>query len=469
LTARALAIFEIISPGANFIFYTFIRWNTMKDWIEKHQISDVECIVPDMVGAACGKIMPASKFAGDTVLRLPKAIFLQSVTGDYPKLFQKINPLDVDMLLKPDSSTLRLLPWAREPSAQAIHDCFEMDGTPVDFAPRQVLRRVLDLYRAEGWKPVVAPELEFYLLQPNLDPKDALLPPVGRTGRAESPGQSFNISAVNEFGTMLEDLYEYCESQQLKIDTLIHEEGQGQMEINLVHGDPLDLADQAFLFKRTVREAALRHHLYATFMAKPVANQPGSAMHIHQSVEDLETGRNIFSDDKGAPNELMLGHIAGLQQFMPDAMALMAPYVNSYRRIVKEMSAPINFHWGFDNRTTGFRVPDNDPASMRVENRIASADVNPYLAIATSLACGYIGMKQKLRPTEAITGSAYHEPFQMSRHWYGALEKLAGNAALRDVLGGNFIDIYVAIKEIEFDHFLNEISPWEREHLLLKV
>jgi len=441
----------------------------MKDWITEHQVTEVECIVPDLAGAARGKIMPAAKFTDAVALRMPQSIFMQSVSGDYPEIYERINPLDVDMLLKPDPNTIRMLPWAREPSAQVIHDCFDMDGEPIAFSPRYVLRRVLDFYRKEGWNPVVAPELEFYLLQPNLDSSKPLLPPIGRTGRAERVGQSFNIDAVNDFDPMFDDMYDFSEGQGLEIDTLIHEEGMGQMEINLLHGEPLELADQAFLFKRTVREAALRHDFYATFMAKPMERQPGSAMHIHQSVEDLQSGENIFSSPEGAPNELFLSHIAGLQRYLPEAMALMTPYVNSYRRIVREMSAPINFHWGFDNRTTGFRIPDNNPKSMRVENRIASADVNPYLAIATSLACGYIGMKQGLKPTEPLKGSAYAEPMQLSRHWYDSLRRLDECRELRDILGEQFVDVYVSVKEAEFDNFLNVISPWEREHLLLKV
>jgi len=441
----------------------------MKDWIEKHQITEVECIIPDLAGAARGKIMPAAKFTDATTLRMPQSIFMQSITGEYPDLLDETNPIDIDMLLHPDPSTIRLLPWAREASAQVIHDCFDMEGNPIQFAPRQVLRRVLDLYRDDNWKPVIAPELEFYLLQPNLDPRQPLLPPIGRTGRAERSGQSYNIDAVNDFDPMFDDMYDYCEAQGLEIDTLIHEEGMGQLEINLLHGDPLELADQAFLFKRTVREAAYRHDLYATFMAKPIENQPGSAMHIHQSVVDLKTGKNVFSTPEGKPNDLLLSHIAGLQQILPEAMALLSPYVNSYRRIVRGMSAPINFHWGFDNRTIGFRVPDNNPDSMRVENRIASADVNPYIAIATSLACGYIGMKKGLSPSEPMEGSAYNEPIQLSRHWYDSLQRLSDCKELREVLSDAFIDAYVSVKEIEFDNFLSVISPWEREHLLLKV
>ena len=441
----------------------------MKDWIEKNQVTEIECIIPDMAGAALGKLVPASKFNDDSVLRLPESIFMQSLSGEYPMLQDEINPLDGDMVLHPDPNTIRLLPWAKQSSAQVIHDCFDMQGKPISIAPRQVLRRVLELYRNEGWDPVIAPELEFYLLKPNLDPNQALQSPTGSSGRTESKGQSFNIAALYEYQSVLDDMYRFCEAQQLQIDTFLHEEGKAQMEINLLHGDPLELADQAFLLKRTVREAALRNNIYATFMAKPIEHQPGSAMHIHQSVVDLESRKNLFSTATGEPSELFLSHIAGLQKIQPQAQALMAPYVNSYRRFVREMSAPINTFWGFDNRTVGFRVPDNDPASMRVENRIASADVNPYIAIATSLACGYIGMKQSLKADEPLNDNAYTRPFQLSRNWYQALQQLSESQALREVLGDEFIDAYVAIKEVEFDTFLNIITPWEREHLLLKV
>ena len=441
----------------------------MKDWIKNNGVSEVECIVPDLAGAVLGKTVTPAKFIGGQALRLPQCVLLQSITGGYPELFSEIMPTDLDMMLKPDPGTLRIQPWSTKKTAQVINDCYDKDGHPIEFAPRFVLRKVVDLYRAEGWKPVVAPELEFYLLQPNLDPRDPLQPPADRTGREKKKGQSFNIDAVNDFAPMFDDMRDYCKTQGLEIDGLIHEEGTGQMEINLLHGDPLELADQAYLFKRTVRETALRHNLQATFMAKPIENQPGSAMHIHQSVVDLNSDKNIFSTPKGMPNKLMLSHIAGLQQIMPDAMALMLPYVNSYRRIVREMAAPINFQWGFDNRTVGFRVPDNDPQSMRVENRLPSADVNPYLAIATSLACGYIGMKQNLKPTEPLTKSAYDEPAQLSRDWYRSLERLSESQSLRDVLGDIFVDVYISAKEVEFDDFMNAISPWEREHLLLKV
>ena len=143
-----------------------------------------------------------------------------------------------------------------------------------------MLKRVIDLYHEQGWIPVVAPELEFYLVKRNTDPDYPLEPPIGRSGRAEAGRRSYSISAVNEFDAIFEDIYAFAEAQALEVDTLIHEEGAAQMEINLRHGDPMVLADQVFLLKRTIREAALAHDIYATFMAKPIAHEPGSAMHL---------------------------------------------------------------------------------------------------------------------------------------------------------------------------------------------
>jgi len=442
----------------------------MKEWIKQNQITEIECIVPDLAGAARGKIMPASKFLQAGEFKLPQSVFLQGITGNYPEeIFDALNPTDADMILKPDPSSIRKVPWTNDPIAMVIHDCEDKDGKPIEMAPRQVLKRVIQLYADQGWKPVIAPELEFYLIQPNPDPDMPIEAPIGRNGRVEGVGQAYSIDAVNEFDPVFDDIYDFCEAQEIEIDAVIHEDGLAQMEINLLHGDPLALADQVFLFKRTVREAALRHDMYATFMAKPMQDQPGSAMHIHQSVVDIETGKNIFSTPEGEPNALLLSHIGGLQKYLPDAISLILPYVNSYRRIVKDMAAPINFHWGYDNRTVGFRIPENKPESMRVENRVASADVNPYIAIATSLACGYLGMVNKLKPDDAILDDAYKLPRQMSRHWYNSLLRLKDNQALREVLGELFIDVYVDVKEVEFDDFLNVISSWEREHLLLKV
>ncbi|MDH3688873.1 MAG: glutamine synthetase family protein [Gammaproteobacteria bacterium] len=439
------------------------------EWLAQHHITEVEAVIPDMSGVARGKILPAQKFSKEESMRLPEAVLLQTVTGDYPKDVRAIDPADSDIVLRPDSDTIRLVPWAAEPTALVIHDCFYADEKPVEISPRFVLRRILDLYYEKGWVPVVAPELEFYLVKPNTDADYPLEPPIGRSGRPETGRQSYSIDAVNEFDPLFEDVYDWCEAQRLEIDTLIHEAGAAQMEVNLLHGHPLDLADQAFLFKRTVREAALRHKMYATFMGKPMENEPGSAMHIHQSLVDLETRKNIFSNDEGEASAKFFSYIAGLQKYLPAAMCLLAPNVNSYRRITRSHASPINVHWGYDNRTAGLRVPMAAAEGRRVENRVAGADANPYLAIAASLACGYLGIIEELKPSDPVKGSAYELSYGLPRNLEESLRLLRGCKSLHEVLGEKFVMAYSAVKESEYETFLHVISSWEREYLLLNV
>lgn len=443
--------------------------SAIKEWIEKRGVTEVEALVPDMSGVARGKIMPARKFCEEHGMRLPEALFIQTITGEYPKDERAIHPAEIDMFLRPDPATIRMVPWAAEPTAQLIHDGFYHDGSPVEMAPRYVLRRVLELYEQQNWQPLVAPELEFFLVKPNTDWDYPLEPPIGRSGRPEIGRQAFSIDAVNEFDPLFEDVYDYCEAQEIEIDTLIHESGAAQMEINLLHGAPIDLADQAFLFKRTMREAALRHEMYATFMAKPMENEPGSAMHIHQSVLDRKSGRNIFSDGSGEPDPLFFAYIAGLQKYAPAAMSFFAPNVNSYRRLTRFHAAPINLQWGYDNRTAGLRVPTADAEARRVENRVVGADANPYLAIAASLACGYLGMMERLEPTEPLEGSAYDLDHALPGSLEASLKNLKNCEPLRDVFGERFVTAYNAVKESEYETFLHVISSWEREYLLLNV
>ncbi|MGL4996624.1 MAG: glutamine synthetase family protein [Deefgea sp.] len=439
----------------------------ISEWLRERRITEVECVTPDFTGIARGKIVPREKFNEDEGMRLPQVVLVQTVTGEYA---ENITPAtDPDMVLIPDPNTIRLVPWAKDPVAQVIHDCFHFDGTPVELSPRYVLRRVLKLYEDRGWEPVVAPEMEFYIVDINRDPDLPLQPPLGRTGRPETGRKAYSIDAVNEYDDLFEDVYDYCDAQGLQIDTLIHEVGACQMEINFLHGNALELADQIFLFKRTVREAAIRHQMYATFMAKPMENEPGSAMHIHMSVVDKTTGKNIFSNEDGLPSEVFYQSIAGMQKYFPAVISLFAPFVNSYRRLTRYYAAPINVQWGFDNRTCGIRIPHSTPAARRIENRVPGVDCNPYLALAATLACGYLGIVENLKPSEPLTSDAYSLPFAFERGLEGAITALADCKPITDVLGEKFIQAYCAVKQAEYVEYAKVISPWERKHLLLHV
>jgi len=218
-----------------------------------------------------------------------------------------------------------------------------------------------------------------------------------------------------------------------------------------------------------VREAALRHNMYATFMAKPMEGEPGSAMHIHQSLADPDTGRNLFIDASGEVSPLFRSYLAGLQKYTPALMPIFAPYINSYRRLSRFMAAPINVEWGYDNRTVGFRVPYSSPAARRVENRIPGVDTNPYLAIAATLAAGYLGMTQHLKPTEPLVSDGYSLPYQLPRNLEEGLTLMGSCEPLKDILGEKFVRAYLALKETEYEAYFRVISSWERKHLLLHV
>lgn len=442
----------------------------VQEFLDGQSLEEVECIIPDLAGTARGKAMPGHKFKPDDQIYLPISLFYQTISGEYVDMEIENQWLEKDVVLIPDLSTATAVPWADDRTLQVICDMRLRDGADLEVAPRNVLRRVLQHYDDAGLRPIVAPELEFYLTKPNVDPNEPIEPPIGRTGRRGVSSQVYSMSAVDEYGQVIDTIYDYAEAQGLQIDTVIQEGGAGQIEINLQHGDPLQLADQVFFFKRTIREAALKHGIFATFMAKPIRDEPGSAMHLHQSVLDKATGENIFSNADGSASEQFRYFIGGSQKFLMQALPLMAPYVNSYRRItVGGQSAPSNLEWAADNRTTGLRVPHSGPDARRLENRVIGMDCNPYIAIATSLACGLLGIQQKTQPRPEAMNEVWETEENLPSSLNSALDMFEDATALREMLGEEFSRLYHDIKRAENEEYQREISPWERQHLLLNV
>lgn len=446
---------------------------TLEAWIKARGIAEIELMLPDMNGIIRGKVVPAAKFLQGTsrrTMRIASSILTVTMTGEYPDLPEEDEAFaDPDCVMHPDASSICVAPGYRTPTAYVMTDALTNDGTAIELAPRQVLRRVVELYRAKGWNPIIAPELEFFLTSRNTDPDLPLETPIGRSGRAETVSQPYGLEALNEHEDLIEQVYEYCEIADIDIDTMIHEAGAAQLEVNFNHGDPMKLADQVTIFKRIFRQVALANGVYGTFMAKPMDTQPGSAMHIHQSLQSIETGNNLFSHQNGQDTPLFRSFIAGLQKFLPDCAPLFAPNVNSFRRMRPQFDAPINVQWGRDNRSCGLRVPLSDGQNRRIENRLPGADCNPYLAIATSLACGYVGMEMALEPSAPLKGSAYRLPRSLPRTLDEALERFKSCAPVREILGETFCSVFASVKELELDSFEGVVSAWEREHLLLKV
>ena len=447
-------------------------------WLNDHSITEVECLVPDLGGIARGKILPTKKFIQgleNDSHRLPQSVFIQTISGGYATEDEELpvdvyNPTDIDVILRPDFSTIRSVPWYEDPTAQVICDAVNLNGTHVINSSRSVLKKILKLFDELGYEPIVSPEVEFYLVKPNPDSDYPLEVPIGQSGREETGKQAFGIDAVNEFDNLFEDVYNFCEDQNIEIDTINHESGSAQMEINFQHGDPLELADQVFLFKRTLRQAAIKHKLYATFMAKPMENQPGSSLHLHQSLIRKKNKKNVFFSKTSTISNLMKNYIAGLQTYTPNLMPIHAPNINSYRRLFATWDAPRNTNWGLGNRSCGFRIPSNEEHSMRIENRISGAATNPYLVFAANLAAGYLGIKNKLKPTPETKKSVFgKDKSSLPKNVEEAILLFENDEHINEVFNQKFIRTIAAIRRVENQAYLKVVSSWEREFLLLNV
>ena len=450
-----------------------------ENWLKENSITEVECLVPDLGGIARGKILPSNKFIKglkEDSHRLPQSIFIQTISGGYATEDDEelpidvYNPTDIDVILRPDFKTLRTVPWYEDPTAQIICDAVNLNGTPVINSSREVLRKIINLYQKIGYEPIVSPEVEFYLIKPNPDADYPLEVPIGISGRKETGKQSYGIDAINEFDPLFEDVYNYCEEQNIEIDTINHESGSAQMEINFQHGEPLELADQVFLFKRTLRQSAIKHKLYATFMAKPIENQPGSSMHLHQSLYGKKNKKNIFFNNKNTISNLMKNYIGGLQKYTPNLMPIYAPNINSFRRLFATWDAPRNTKWGIGNRSCGFRIPSNEEINMRIESRIAGSDTNPYLVIAANLASGYLGIKNKLKCTVETKKSVFDDKkSSLPKNIEEGISMFESDKDIAEIFNQKFIRTIAAIRRVEYQAYLKVISSWEREFLLLNV
>jgi glutamine synthetase len=428
-------------------------------------VDEIECVTPDLNGVPRGKVMTAEGFLEGRRLQLARGVLLQCMMGGYPAA-RFYGSDDGDLALNAEPTQIHRLPWADTPRALAICDADELDGGSSGLSTRSLLKQVIARYAAHGWQPVVATELEFFVFAPNTDPQRAFQPPQGLDGRREDGGSAFSVSSNNGLRPFFREVYQCMAALGLPRDTFMHEMGVSQFEINLLHGDPLLLADQTFLFKHLLKEVALKHGLTVVCMAKPLAHTPGSSMHIHQSVVEQGSGQNIFSAADGQATPAFYQFIAGQQAAMADFTLLFAPHVNSYQRLCHPYASPNNACWSEDNRAAGLRIPASAPVARRVENRLPGADANPYLALAASLAAGLYGMEQRLQPSAPIQGE-FEVPDELALPctMHAAIERLKRSDLALELFGKEFIEGYIASKTMELTSFFDEITPWERRVL----
>ena len=446
-----------------------LRGNTA-DWIRQHDVREVECLIPDMNGVLRGKVLPAQKFLkaiDGGALYMPTSALLVCADGNYSgSIDEGFAYGDPDMLLVPDLDTLCLSPDSRR--AFVLADaCYPADRQ-WSALPRVLLKAVLALFAEKGWRAVVAPELEFYVTAPNPDPRELVTAPSLANGRKERAQHPYDMEALELFDPVMRKIYEHCALTGIPVDTLSHETGAAQLEVNLLHGDPLKLADQVVLFKRIARKAAAEQGMNITFMAKPMADQAGSAMHLHVSVVDA-AGENLFADGEGEDTPMFRHFMGGLQKYIPETLPLFAPHVNSYRRIRPSHSSPANVEWSHDNRSCGLRVPKGGRDARRVENRLPGADANPYLAIAATLLSGYLGVEERLERRSEALGNVYRAESTLPPTMPQALERFIACTPVRTLLGEEFFQTFLRVKQRELDAFESVVTAWEREHLLLKA
>jgi glutamine synthetase len=435
------------------------------------QITSVDVLFTPMSGVPRGKRLRAHEMAAvfKSGRFLPGSLLVTDITGmDCVETGLVWADGDADRIARPVPGTLVPQPWRGVHAAQVMLSMYELDGTPNDLDPRHILQGVLDRYAADGLTPVVACELEFYLLDPARTADGMVqVPALGAGKQRPSHTHVYGLRELDEIGGFIEELLQNGDAQGVPIEGAIAEFAPAQYEIGLTHrNDALRACDEAIMFKQLVKAIAERHSLTASFMAKPFADVAGCGLHIHISVDNAQ-GNNIFASDEAAGTPALHHAIAGMKAHMADSLALFAPNANSYRRFRANSYAPVAPTWGINNRTVSLRIPAGGAASRHVEHRICGADANPYLAVAAALAAAHHGMTQKSDPGGQVTGDGYahaaglpkDHPERLPLNWAASLDRFAASAMLPDYLGARFCSMYQIVKRVELDRFEAVVTP----------
>jgi len=433
-------------------------------------IEAIDAFYADICGIVRGKRYPRAlygKLMRDG-LATPGSVFLLDATGEsHDPEGRGFSDGDPDSFGKPIPGSLQPMPWAEVPSAQVMLTFRELDGSPYPFEPRNVLAGVVERLTAMKLTPVVAFELEFYLIDQERTPEGAPQPPRSpRSGKRMGGTQVYGMAELEDYSRLISEIVRSCDAQGISTGAITKEYAAGQFEINLEHlPDPLLAADHCIMFKRVVKSVAEKHGYEATFMAKPYPDTAGSGLHLHCSLLD-EAGENVFAEAADAPEGTVsdnLKHaIGGILDLMPAAMAILAPSANSFRRYRPNIFVPVSRSWAAENRSAALRIPVGGRAARRIEHRMAGADANPYLTLASMLAGLHYGLVNRIDPgppSEGNAGEVFDPalPFRPRR----ALEAFAESAPMADYFGADYVKTYVACKIAELDKFEAIVSPAE--------
>lgn len=381
-----------------------------------------------------------------------------------------------DMYLQPDARTFRLLPWtgngARDLRARIICDIYNPDGTPFEGDPRYALKRAIAHAEEMGFTFNTGPELEFFLFRDN-----------GTEAVPHDVGGYFDFSPGDEAQRVRADIVQALLALKIHVETSHHEVAIGQHEVDFRYGEALHTADNAVTFKYAVKGVAAKHGLFATFMPKPIFGVNGSGMHVHQSLMDAKTGKTMMYDEAGEfhLSEIARQFVAGQLLHARALAAVVAPTVNSYKRLTPGYEAPVYVCWAQRNRSALIRVPRHAPGrhmSARVELRFPDPSCNPYLAFAVMLEAGLHGIAEKMQAPKPVTDDVFHwTPEEREANGVDvlpgtleeALDELEKDDVLKKALGNHIYTSYMRAKREEWDEFRIHVSEWERKRYLNAV
>ena len=442
--------------------------NIAKKFLELHSdLEKVEFIYVDFNGIPRGKYASPKTLikAFDGGLKMPISSYVLDVWGDNPKGTGLVMSGDGDAICRPVISSLAVTPWSTRKTAQCLVSMENGDGEAIYADPRQILSSVLERFQKLNLKPVIAPEMEFYLvdkkLQKNGHPQMPIIP---GTNRRYEDVQLLNLNEMDDFESFFALVEKSSHSLGIPSETAIKECAPGQFEINLLHhDDALLMADQAFLMKRLIKNCARQFNMNATFMAKPFSDQAGNGMHAHLSIIDKD-GNNVFSVNKDKqPQGIFANSIAGLLKNAPDFLSFYASHSNSYRRLVHNADhAPTTLSWGNENRTALVRLPEASSKETRLEFRLPSADSNPYLVFASILSSVLSGITNKYPLDKETIGNAHaqHEA-ALGITWREAVHKTSESSVVKEFFGEKFQKSYQCVKESEIKRFESTITDFE--------
>ena len=443
-----------------------VQLNEANDFLKKHpEVQFVDLLIADMNGVVRGKRIDRASLhkVYQRGINLPASLFALDINGStVESTGLGLDIGDSDRVCYPIPNTLCNEPWQKRPTAQLLMTMHEMEGEAFFADPRAVLQQVINKFDALGLTICAAFELEFYLIdQANVNGRPQ--PPMSPlSGKRPQSTQVYMIDDLDEYAECLQDILEGAQEQGIPADAVVKESAPAQFEINLHHvADPLKACDYALLLKRLVKNIAYDHEMDTTFMAKPYPNQAGNGLHVHISILDKD-GNNIFKSEDPVTNDALRHAIGGIIETMPASMAFLCPNVNSYRRFGEKFFVPTSPTWGIDNRTVALRVPNDSADAVRIEHRVAGADANPYLVMASVLAGIHHGLTNQIEPGAPLEGNAYEQTEAcLPNNLRDALRELDDNEVMGRYIDPKYIDVFVACKESELAEFEYSISDLE--------